>query len=173
LLGETHDGSLLHLELQVSNDAEMPRRMAEYALAIFRIYRKFARQIVLYADEPDLRMATSLEGPRFAFSFEVIDLRDLDGEMLLASDHVGDNVLAIVTRLRDQRSAIDQILRKIATLDETKREQAIEQLSILAGLRKLDEAVQEGIQRMDDLRELILNNAVLGRDTSAVWRKAN
>jgi Domain of unknown function (DUF4351) len=35
-------------------------------------------------------------------------------------------------------------------------------LSILAGLRKLDEAVQEGIQRMDDLRELILNNAVLG-----------
>jgi hypothetical protein len=162
LLGETHDGSLLHLELQTSNDAEMPRRMAEYALAIFRIYRTFARQIVLYAGEPDLRMATSLAGPRFTYSFEVIDLRDLDGEALLASDHVGDNVLAILTRLRDQRSAIDQILRKIATLDETKREQAIEQLSILAGLRKLDKAVQEGIQRMDDLRELILNNAVLG-----------
>jgi hypothetical protein len=97
----------------------MAERMAEYALAIYRIHRQFARQIVLYAGETELRMATSLEGPGFAFRFEVIDLRDLDGEMLLASDNVGDNVLAIVTRLRDQRSAIVEILRKIATLDET------------------------------------------------------
>jgi predicted transposase YdaD len=162
LLGETHDGSLLHLELQIRNDANMAKRMAEYALAIYRIYDKFARQIVLYAGESDLRMATSLEGPRFTFSFEVIDLRDLNGEALLASDNVGDNVLAIVTRLRDQRSAIDEILRKIATLDDTKRQQAIEQLLILAGLRKLARAVQEGIHRMDYFRELILNNEVLG-----------
>jgi hypothetical protein len=80
LLGETHDGSLLHLELQIRNDADMAGRMAEYALAIYRIHRQFARQIVLYAGETELRMATSLEGPGFAFRFEVIDLRDLDGE---------------------------------------------------------------------------------------------
>ncbi len=162
LLGQTRDGSLLHLELQVRNDADMAQRMAEYALGIYRVYGKFARQIVLYAGEADLRMETSLEGPRFAFSFEAIDLRDLDGEALLASDNVGDNVLAIVTRLRDQRSAIVEILRKIATLDETKRAQAIGQLLILAGLRKLEKAVREGIDRMDYFRELILNNEVLG-----------
>jgi len=33
LLGETSDGALLHLELQSSNDPDMPQRMAEYALA--------------------------------------------------------------------------------------------------------------------------------------------
>jgi hypothetical protein len=67
LLGETDDGSLLHLELQVGNDAEMPQRMAEYALAIYRKFGKFGRQIVLYAGESELRMETSLQGPGFSF----------------------------------------------------------------------------------------------------------
>jgi len=92
LLGEASDGTLLHLELQVHNDAEMPLRMAEYALGIRRIFGRFARQMVLYAGELDLRMGTSLQGPGFSFSYEVIDLRNLDGEALLASDHVGDNI---------------------------------------------------------------------------------
>jgi hypothetical protein len=58
MLGQTHDGSLLHLELQIRNDADMAQRMADYALAIYRVYGKFARQIVLFAGEPDLRMET-------------------------------------------------------------------------------------------------------------------
>jgi hypothetical protein len=103
LLGQTDDGSLLHLELQVGNDAEMPMRMAEYALAIYRSLGKFARQIVLYAGEPELRMETTLQGPGFSFRYEVIDLRDVDGDTLLASDNLGDNVLAIVTRCATSR----------------------------------------------------------------------
>jgi hypothetical protein len=164
LLGEVADGSLLHLELQTGNDSDMPQRMAEYALGIHRIFRKFPRQIVLYAGEPDLRMRSSLEGPRFSFSYEVIDLREMDGERLLASNQVGDNVLAILTRLRDQRGAIDEIVRKIAGLQETQRERALQQLFVLAGLRGLEEAVEEGIRRMPTLNEIILNNKVLGRE---------
>jgi hypothetical protein len=48
LLGEMADGGLLHLELQSRNDAEMPERMAEYALGAYRLFRRFPRQIVLY-----------------------------------------------------------------------------------------------------------------------------
>ncbi|WP_180540569.1 DUF4351 domain-containing protein [Nevskia soli] len=164
LLGQTDDGSLLHLELQVGNDAEMPMRMAEYALAIYRSLGKFARQIVLYAGEPELRMETTLQGPGFSFRYEVIDLRDVDGDTLLASDNLGDNVLAIVTRLRDQQTAIEEILRKISTRDETRREQAIEQLLILAGLRGLEEAVEEAILKMATINDIILSNKVLGRE---------
>ncbi len=164
LLGQTDDGSLLHLELQVGNDVEMPQRMAEYALAIYRNFGKFARQIVLYAGEPELRMETSLQGPGFSFRYEVINLRDLDGETLLASDNLGDNVLAIVTRLRDQQTAIEEILRKISSRDETRREQAIEQLLILAGLRGLEEAVEEAMLKMATLNDIIMSNKVLGRE---------
>src|SRR3954453_14509141 len=37
LLGESADGSLVHLELQSSNDSDMPQRMAEYALGVRRM----------------------------------------------------------------------------------------------------------------------------------------
>jgi predicted transposase YdaD len=164
LLGRALDGSLLHLELQVANDPDMPQRMAEYALGIYRIFKIFARQIVLYAGEPDLRMPGSLEGPRFSFSYQIVDLRNLDGEALLRSDHVGDNVLAILTRLPDQRRAVTDILGKIATLEATKREEAIEQLFILAGLRGLEDTVDKGIQKMATFHDLILSNKVLGRE---------
>ena len=34
---------------------------------------------------------TALRRPRFSFSYELIDLRSLDGEPLLVSEQVGDN----------------------------------------------------------------------------------
>src|SRR5712692_3505701 len=38
LLGETGDGSLVHLELQSTNDSAIPLRMAEYSLGAFRLF---------------------------------------------------------------------------------------------------------------------------------------
>ena len=45
LLGETADGSLIHLELHSSNEAIVSLRMAEYSLGIFRLFGKFPSQI--------------------------------------------------------------------------------------------------------------------------------
>jgi hypothetical protein len=36
LLGETSEGSLVHIELQSGNDAARPLRMAEYCLGVYR-----------------------------------------------------------------------------------------------------------------------------------------
>ena len=50
LLGETKDGSLVHLELQSGNDATMPLRLAEYCLGMFRLFGKFrARRCSMWA----------------------------------------------------------------------------------------------------------------------------
>ena len=46
LLGETADGTLVHLELQTKNDEEMAWRMAHYAFRIHRMYNRFPRQFV-------------------------------------------------------------------------------------------------------------------------------
>jgi len=48
LLGQTNEGSLVHLELQSGNDATMPLRMAEYCLSVFRLLGTFPRQVLLY-----------------------------------------------------------------------------------------------------------------------------
>ncbi len=70
----------------------MPLRMAEYALGVYRRFERFPRQIVLYVGEPVVRMQPSLTGAHFSFSYELRDLRDLDGDGLLGSDEIGDNI---------------------------------------------------------------------------------
>ena len=163
LLGEFADGTLLHLELQSGNDAEMPLRMAEYALGVYRRFGQFPRQIVLYVGEPRLRMRPGLTGTRFSFTYELRDLRDLDGDVLLGSEEVGDNVLAVLANLRDRRSAVTEIVRRIAGLDAVKRDAALGQLIVLSGLRGLEKTVEEEIRKMPILND-ILDHKVLGRE---------
>ena len=121
LLGETAAGGLVHLELQSANDGAMPLRMAEYCLSMFRLYRKFPRQVLLYVGEAPLRMASELRGDDVWFRYRAIDIRELDGERLLESEEVGDNVIAILGRLRDHREAIRRVVGKIALLERGER----------------------------------------------------
>lgn len=58
LLGETADKGLVHLELQSGHDPNMPLRMAEYCLGVFRLFERFPRQVLLYVGEAPLRMAS-------------------------------------------------------------------------------------------------------------------
>ncbi|MFL6465259.1 MAG: hypothetical protein ACJ73N_12730 [Bryobacteraceae bacterium] len=47
LLGESADSELIHIELQSTNDSLMALRMAEYSLRVYRLFGRFAREIVL------------------------------------------------------------------------------------------------------------------------------
>ena len=161
LLGETAGGGLVHVELQSRNEAIMPLRMAEYCLGIFRLCGKFPRQVLLYVGEPPLRMESELRGPDVSFRYRAIDIRELDGDHLIESGEVGDNVIAILARLRDHREAVRKIVGKIASLEAVEREAALSRLLILAGLRRLEETVKREIQRMPVYID-ILENKVLG-----------
>src|ERR1700691_5519684 len=83
VLGETADGGLVHVELQSSNDAAMPLRMAEYCLGVFRLFGKFPHQVLLYVGEAPLNMENELSGLDIAFRYRIVDIRDLDGDRLL------------------------------------------------------------------------------------------
>jgi DNA-binding transcriptional ArsR family regulator len=69
------------------------------------------------------------------FRYRVFDIRELDGERLLESEDVGDNVIAILARLRDHKDAVRRIVERIAGLVPAERATALGQLLILAGLR--------------------------------------
>ena len=160
LLGETADRSLIHLELQSSQDAAMPLRMAEYCLGIFRLFGRFPRQVLLYVGEAPLRMESELRRPDVWLRYSTIDIRNLDGDRLLESPEVGDNVIAILARLRDHKDAVRRIVERIAGLDAAGRETALGQVLILAGL---EEAVEQEARKMPILND-ILDNKVLGRE---------
>jgi hypothetical protein len=95
-----------------------------------------------------MNMQRELRGPGLAFQYDLIDMRTLDGDRLMESDQVGDNVIAILARLRDDKEAIHKIMERIAGLAMTERETALAQLTILAGLRHLAGRVEEEARKM-------------------------
>jgi hypothetical protein len=163
LLGETVDGELLHLELQSTNNSAMALRMAEYCLGVYRLLGRFPRQVLLYVEEAPLRMPTVLRGRRLDFSYAAVDVRNLDGEALLESEEVSDNVIAILAHLRDHQEAVRRIVGRIARLEPAARASVLEQLFILAGLRRLEEIVEREARKMPIYID-ILENKVLGRE---------
>jgi predicted transposase YdaD len=161
LLGATADDSLVHIELQSTNDPEMALRMAEYSLRIYRQFKKFPRQIVLYVGEPKLRMKAELSGPDSTFQYTLIDARELDGNQLLASSRIEDNLMAILARLENRTETIRKILERIARLEKPKRRDALAKLLIITGIRTLEETIKEEALKMPILND-IMDNKVFG-----------
>lgn len=163
LLGETAGGDLIHIELQSTNDPTMALRMAEYCLRVFRLFSRFPQQILVYVGDAPLRMATEIRSPALNYSYRIVDIRDLDGERLLESPRVGDNIIAILTRLPDLRASVHRVMGRIASLGPGEREAALERLLILAGLRNLGRVVEEEARKMPILND-IRDYEVLGEE---------
>lgn len=115
LLGETASGELAHIELQSLNDPAMPLRMAEYCLPVLRLFGRFPHQVLVYVGEAQSSMEAELNAPALKYSYRIVDIRELNGERLLA------------------------------------------------GLRKLGQAVEEKARTMPILND-ILDHEVLGRE---------
>jgi hypothetical protein len=156
LLGELPD-----IELQSRNEKDFPLRMAEYLFGIGLRYGLLPRQVVLYVGEAPLRMKDRVEGPDVSVRFHLVDIRDLDGEELLASSHVGDNVLAVLTRLSEQPKVVRRILERIAAGSPEERDTALAELVILAKLRRLSGEVKRETEKMP-IMEDIMDHDVIG-----------
>lgn len=163
LLAETASGQLWHLELQSTNDSLMRFRMLDYASAVRWAHDRFPAQCVLYVGREPLRMEATIEDRNLWFRYRVVDVRDLDGESLLAGGDVGDNIVAILTRLRNSEDAVRSVLKAIARLDEPDRLEAFEALLIVASLRELEVKIEQEA-RMMPVFDDILENKVLGRE---------
>jgi predicted transposase YdaD len=166
LLGMTDDNILVHVELQSTNDSTMAFRMVDYALRIYSHFDQFPKQIVLYVGKAPLRMQSlwrepDSDQPDFLFRYNLVDIRDLDANLLLASPRIEDNVLAILTHLQNQAATVRQILERIASLEPPQRRSALAQLLVISKLRDLAKVVQEETRKMPILDD-IMDHDVLG-----------
>jgi predicted transposase YdaD len=160
LLGARPDGELVHLEFQSRNRKDLLFRMGEYRFAIARRYGRLPKQIVLYVGEKPLRMKSSIKDEDTTYRFHLVDIRDLDGETLLASKKPGDNVVALLTRLGDQPGIMRQIERRISRRSIAEREEAQAELSILAGLRKPSSEINREARNMPITEDIMKNEIV-------------
>jgi hypothetical protein len=161
LLGQLPSKELIGIEFQSRNERRFPMRMGEYLFATGRTYGRLPRQIVLYVGEPKMSMKDRIETPDLSYRFHIVDIRDLDGEALLASRNLGDNIIAILTRLGSQPDIVRRILERIAKGPAEERGEAMEEFSILAGLRRLTAEVQKEAEKVPILND-IMDDEFLG-----------
>ena len=142
------DGRLYHLELQSDNDAAMPWRMLEYYGLLYQRYGQQPLQHVLYVGERPMTLVAQIDHATLLFEYEAIDVRTLDGQPLLHSTVLEDNILALLCRGGATRATVQYILARIANLSGTAQTEALTTLLILAGLRHLQPLVREETQQM-------------------------
>ncbi|MDE3196167.1 MAG: Rpn family recombination-promoting nuclease/putative transposase [Acidobacteriota bacterium] len=162
LVGELSGGDLLHVENQSRNDPTMPYRMLEYYLAIREHHGRHPIQVVLYYGPQKMRMPDRIQRPELNFRYTIVDIRELDGERLIRSGSLGDNILAILARVRDERIALRRVLKRIAGLPDDEGEKALAALSTLAGLRKLEPTMQREMQGMLTFEVDLMKNKIFG-----------
>ena len=85
LLARDGAGRLHHLELESTNNAAMPRRIAEYHLALHRALNEDVEINVLYVGKEPLRNVGAFRTRLMDFQFRLIDVSEMDGLPLLES----------------------------------------------------------------------------------------
>jgi len=161
LLAELVSGKLLQIELQATNITDLPVRMLEYGAGTWRVQGSFPKQIVLYVGNDRVRMPNGHSAEGLEYQYDLVDIRDLDGEVLLDSESTADNILAVLTEIPDKGATIRRIITKISRLEHGRREDALRKLLILCGMRGLTKLCQEERKKMPvDLD--IMDDEVLG-----------
>ncbi len=122
-------GLLFHTEFASHNDAELIWRMLDYLSMLRKKYGQVPRQVVLYMGRDPLRMPNRIEevdpnGNLLVYQVQMLDLGDLDAEELLASETIGDVILAVLNRRADPKWTLRRILDRIVRLEPEQRMRA-------------------------------------------------
>jgi hypothetical protein len=147
LLWKTVTGRIVHIEVQNENFDRMPLRMIEYLVPIVNAHGPDVSQIVVYTGHAPLTMPSRMVVGDNVFEHRQIDFHRLRAEDLLKSGSMADTLLSLLTG--DAKSAVKDILRRIAKFPTERRIRALTLLNQLTGLRpNLTDTVDEEIVAM-------------------------
>ena len=154
LLLELDDNSLFLLDFQSGNDSKMAYRVGHYTLLGSEKYNRPVRPVVLYLGIRRMNMKAHLDAGGVVVNYSLIDIREIDAETLL-SGGPGDWALALLAKGGPER--MREILAKALTLKGAKKARLLAQLTVLAGLRRLDKAIRMELKQMSQYVDIQKN----------------
>ncbi|MDJ1479141.1 hypothetical protein QNI16_01520 [Cytophagaceae bacterium YF14B1] len=155
------DTFLLQLEFQLADEDKMVDRMLEYRAILNRKYDLDIRQYVLFLSDQVPQMSTRIEKENLIFSFYLIQLSQINYELFLSSDKGDEIVFAVLGNFGDTtpEEAAGLIVQRLnqTSPSQLERERHLQQLRVLANLRKLTpfveimiESISQYIREEDD-----------------------
>ncbi|WPM32579.1 Rpn family recombination-promoting nuclease/putative transposase [Hydrogenobacter sp. T-2] len=135
-LARLEDESVLHIEFQSFNDPNMPFRMLRYYLAIWERYPNSPiKQLLVYVGNRKLRMKSKLRLRNLTFSYEMLDIRQIDCNVLLESPDPMDRLLACLCRVEDEAYLIEKLIKTMEGMNEEERKAYLLKALTLTELR--------------------------------------
>ncbi|MGI0493060.1 Rpn family recombination-promoting nuclease/putative transposase [Alkalinema pantanalense CENA528] len=148
---------IVHCEFQTNSDRDLPFRMADYAL---RIYRKYPDrslvQVVVYLRETasDWVYVTQFAGNQFRREFQVVRLWEQPPEPFL--QRPGLLPYAVLTKTNDREAVLREVAQRLDEIDDlTERSNLTVSSAVMAGL-SLEKTVIQRILRRDVMRESVI-----------------
>jgi predicted transposase/invertase (TIGR01784 family) len=141
---------ILHLEFQTDPDPDMPFRMADYAL---RIYRKFPDrqlvQVVIYLRKTTSRQVyeTRFVANNLVHEFRVVRLWEEETEPFLES--TGLLPYAALTNTNDREGVLREVARRLDGIENRREQGNLMAISAVMGALSLDKDVIQRILRRD------------------------
>jgi predicted transposase/invertase (TIGR01784 family) len=155
------DEVVVHIEFQTQPDPDLPFRMADYRL---RVYRRFPEktmlQVVIYLKETssDLVRETSFTLERTRHEFEVIRLWEEPTERFLSSP--GLLPLAVLSQSSDRSVALQQVAQNLEEITDRRIQSNLATSTyILAGL-VLEKEVIERLLRREIMQESVTYQSI-------------
>ncbi len=107
-------------------------------------------------------MTPRIEEDQVSYRYDQTDIREFDEDVFLQSGSAADRVLAVLSKMRNERVTIRRILASWAHLPRRERDDLIQKLVLLSGLRRLDEIVIEEVQNMPITIDPMENTTIRG-----------
>jgi predicted transposase/invertase (TIGR01784 family) len=148
---------ILHIEFQTDPKEDVPYRMLDYAVRLYRRYPgKPIYQVVIYlrkTDSPRVRQNEYRQGKTY-HQFEVIRLWEQPSEPLLQAP--GLFPFAILAQAEDQENLLRQIAQEIEQMGDPREQSNVAaSTAILAGLVLNKEIIQR-LLRKDIMKESVI-----------------
>ena len=148
---------VLHIEFQTEPQAELPFRMADYRLRVYRRYpNKRMHQVVIYLKPTgsELVYQASFVIPGTRHEFQVIRLWEQPEAIFWQSP--GLFPLAVLSQTEDRERTLREVAQRIEQIEERReRSNVAASAAILAGL-VLEKKVIKGLLRQELMRESVI-----------------
>ena len=156
------DSLVLHVEFQTQPDPEIPFRMLDYRVRVYRRFpHKLMRQIVIYLQETgsELVQQTLFSLPDTHHRFEVIRLWEQPLEVFLSAP--GLLPFAVLSQVTDRSEALRQVATQLEVIPDPRMQSNVTAAAgILAGL-VLEKGMIEQILRRELMQESVIYQDIL------------
>ena len=156
------DALVLHVEFQTQPDPEIPFRMLDYRVRVYRRFpHKSMRQIVIYLQETgsELVQQTVFSLPDTHHRFEVIRLWEQPLEVFLSAP--GLLPFAVLSQVTDRSEALRQVATQLEVIPDRRMQSNVTAAAgILAGL-VLEKGMIEQILRKEIMQESVIYQDIL------------